>query len=499
MGRTHTADETEPSGLMAKMVQAFSHIRLSIRSKILLAFLAVLLMLGTLNALFIIRSLELNRQYVGLLANITIANDINENFKPAIDTAMWNIVAGKTEFSEGIQYAILTDVDAKIHQMIENTDSEKGKIKLDIILRTLETLKHYVGVMGVQIAQDMTVADNERVLENIRGVSDLVQDSIQEYVIFEVKRTEQKYLETQSNFNQWVITNLVVMGGVILFSILAAWLISASVYLPIKKLHDMTTTITEQDLAVLVTGDNVDEITELSRGFNVIISRIRQLLDEKVEEQQQLKKAEFKTLQAQINPHFLYNTLDTIIWKTEANQKEEVIELVQALSSFFRITLSKGQDWITIRDEVEHVRSYLRIQEMRYRDILTYTIDVDDEILSYTILKLMLQPLVENALYHGIKNKRGGGTITVRGHRLDEKRALFEVADTGVGIPSSELARLRANLADSSRRDDIGEHGFGIYNVHQRIKLYYGKQFGLSIESELQRGTTVSLVIPLEQ
>lgn len=499
MDKTHTAGETEPSGLMSRMVQAFSHIRLSIRSKILLAFLAVLLMLGTLNALFIIRSLELNREYVGLLANITIANDINENFKPAIDTAMWNIVAGKTEFSEGVQYAILTDVDAKIHQMIKNTDSEKGKIKLDIILRTLETLKHYVGVMGMQIAQDMTVADNERVLENIRGVSDLVQDSIQEYVIFEVKRTEQKYLETQSNFSQWVFTNLLVMGGVILFAIWAAWLISASVYLPIKKLHDMTTTITEQDLAVLVTGDNADEITELSRGFNVIISRIRQLLDEKVEEQQQLKKAEFKTLQAQINPHFLYNTLDTIIWKTEANQKGEVIELVQALSSFFRITLSKGQDWITIHDEVEHVRSYLCIQGMRYRDILTYSLDVDDDILSHTILKLMLQPLVENALYHGIKNKRGGGTITVRGHRLDEKRVLFEVEDNGIGIPPNELARLRANLADSSRRDDIGEHGFGIYNVHQRIKLYYGKQFGLSIESELQRGTTVSLVIPLER
>jgi len=230
-----------------------------------------------------------------------------------------------------------------------------------------------------------------------------------------------------------------------------------------------------------------------------MISRVRQLLDEKIEEQQQLKKAEFKTLQAQINPHFLYNTLDTIIWKTEANQKGEVIELVQALSSIFRITLSKGQDWITIHDEVEHVRSYLCIQGMRYRDILTYSLDVDDDILSHTILKLMLQPLVENALYHGIKNKRGGGTITVRGHRLDEKRVLFEVEDNGIGIPPNELARLRANLADSSRRDDIGEHGFGIYNVHQRIKLYYGKQFGLSIESELQRGTTVSLVIPLER
>jgi len=289
-----------------------------------------------------------------------------------------------------------------------------------------------------------------------------------------------------------------MMGGVLLFSIAAAWVISASVYLPIKKLHDVTTTITEKDLEVLVTGDNVDELTELSRSFNAMIGKIRELLDEKIEEQRRLKKAEFKTLQAQINPHFLYNTLDTIIWKAEANQKDQIIELVQALSSFFRITLSKGQDWITIGEEVEHVRSYLRIQSMRYRDILTYTIDVDEEILHGTILKLMLQPLVENALYHGIKNKRGGGTIAVRGYRLGEGQALLEVEDNGIGIAADELAQLREGLADESRRDDIGEHGFGIYNVHQRIKLYYGRQFGLSIESEPQWGTKVSLTIPLQ-
>ena len=207
---------------------------------------------------------------------------------------------------------------------------------------------------------------------------------------------------------------LILLPCVMAFSFAAAWIISASIYIPIKKLHDVTTTITSNDLQALVTSHNVDEITELGMSFNIMIGKIRQLLESKMKEQENLKKAELKALQAQINPHFLYNTLDTIVWMAQANKTEQVIDIVQALSNFFRIALSKGQDWITIEQEIEHVRCYLTIQKLRYHDILDYKIEVDEDILSGTILKLTLQPLVENALYHGIKNKRNGGTITVR-------------------------------------------------------------------------------------
>ena len=132
----------------------------------------------------------------------------------------------------------------------------------------------------------------------------------------------------------------------------------------------MTTTITKNDLQALMTSDNVDEITELGMSFNIMIGKIRELLDSKIKEQENLKKAELRALQAQINPHFLYNTLDTIIWMAEAKKTDQVIEIVSALSSFFRISLSKGRDWITIGEEIERTRSYLTIQKMRYRDIL---------------------------------------------------------------------------------------------------------------------------------
>ena len=199
-----------------------------------------------------------------------------------------------------------------------------------------------------------------------------------------------------------------------------------------------------------MTGDNVDEIAELGMSFNIMIGKIRDLLDSKLKEHEELKKAELRALQAQINPHFLYNTLDTIIWMAEANRTAEVIEIVRALSSFFRLSLSKGRDWITIGEELERTRSYLTIQKIRYRDILDYKIEADEAVLDNTVLKLSLQPLVENALYHGIKNKRRGGTITVRAQQQGADEILLQVEDDGIGLTPEKLAQVQAGLDDDS-------------------------------------------------
>jgi len=182
----------------------------------------------------------------------------------------------------------------------------------------------------------------------------------------------------------------------------------------------------------------------------------------------------------------------------ESKKTDQVIEIVSALSSFFRISLSKGRDWITVREEVERTRSYLTIQKMRYRDIMDYKIEVDDRVADNTILKLILQPLVENALYHGIKNKRQGGTIAVRAKQKNEDEVLLEVEDNGIGFTPEKLAQLQAELDDDS--GDIRlESGFGIGNVNKRIRLYYGKQYGLSIKSEYYTGTCVTLIIPAKR
>ena len=490
---------TEPiPGSMDKVINFFAGIALSIRAKIMISFFTVIFLMVAVNTVMILNVLRFNRQYDAIITNITTANTLSGFIKPAIDTEMWNIVAGKTEFKDGKQYEIIAQANAQIESMIANTDSDKSKIKLEVVHRTMDTLTKYVDKMGLQIEQGSRVADNELVLDNIRGVSDVVEESIQEYMLFEVNQAEQQYKQNRARFNSLAIAYMILLPCAIGFSVFAAWLISASVYRPIKKLHDVTTTITKNDLQVLVNSENVDEITELGNNFNIMIGRIRELLNAKVKEQENLKKAELKALQAQINPHFLYNTLDTIVWMAEANKTDQVIELVRALSSFFRIALSKGKDWISIRQEIEHVRSYLAIQKMRYRDILDYKIEVDEDLLDGTILKLTLQPLVENALYHGIKNKRNGGTIVVRAQRVGAELVRLEVQDDGVGFTPYKLAQIRDVLNDDSGQITLNEGGFGLANVNKRLKLYYGKQYGLYIQSEYLEGTQVVARIPLQ-
>jgi len=483
---------------IGSVVDFFTRVNLSIRTKILLSLGIVIFLMSTTNVMLILQLLSYSRQYDAMITNITTANSISGTIKPDIDTEMWKIVAGKINFTEGKQYQIINDVNAKLQRMTENTDSNRAKLKLEVVLRSMQTLTQDVDLMGKQIANNSTSADNEIVLEKIRFVSGVVEEVVQDYALYEVRRTEGQYQNIRAGFFRWEITYFLLMFGAVIFSVLAAVRISRSIYLPIRKLHDVTSTITKNDLQALVTHGNTDEITELGMSFNIMIGRIKDLLDAKVKEQEYLKKAELRALQAQINPHFLYNTLDTIIWMAEAQKTDAVIEIVRALSSFFRISLSKGKDWIKIGEEIERTRSYLTIQKMRYRDILDYKIEVDEDTSTNTVLKLILQPVVENAIYHGIKNKRSGGTVTVRAKQKNENEILLEVEDNGIGFTPEKLALVQAELNDDSGNVKL-ESGYGIDNVNKRIKLYYGKQFGLTIQSEYMVGTCVTLLIPAKK
>ncbi|MBI3151772.1 MAG: sensor histidine kinase [Chloroflexi bacterium] len=491
------ADSTGKSSLkyFGPLADFIAGINLSIRTKILASLCIVILLMGTTNVVSMMQVLSYSRQYDAIITNITTANSISGSIKPDIDNEMWKIVSGKVKFSDGNQYEIIDNVNTKVRWMMENTDSQRAKVKLDLILRTLQSLQEYVDQMGDKIAHNSTAAENEAVLENIRFVTSVLEEVVQNYVLFEVHRTEGQYQLMRESFVRWQIFSIILIFSAVGFSVVAAWSLSRSIYTPIKKLHDVTTTITKNDLQALMTSDNVDEITELGMSFNIMIGKIKELLDSKINEQENLKKAELRALQAQINPHFLYNTLDTIIWMAESKKTDQVVKIVSALSNFFRISLSKGMDWITIGEEVERIRSYLTIQRMRYRDILDFKIEVEEDVAENTILKLLLQPLVENALYHGIKNKRQKGTIHVRARRKGEDEVLLEVEDDGIGFTPEKLTQLRAELEEDSGDIKL-ESGFGLGNVNKRIRLYYGKPYGISVQSEYTTGTCVTLVIP---
>ncbi len=484
-----------PLKYLGRLADFLAGVNLSIRAKILVSLCVVIFLMGTTNVVSMLQVLSYSRQYDAIITNITTANSISGSFKPEIDNEMWKIVSGKVKFSEGKQYEILDNANAEVRWMMENTDSHRAKVKLDLILRTLQSLKEYVDLMGDKISHNSTAAENEAVLEKIRFATSVMEEVVQNYVLYEVHRTEGQYKVMRESFVRWQIFSIILIFSAVVFSVVAAWSLSKSIYTPIKKLHDVTTTITKNDLQALMTSDNVDEITELGMSFNIMIGKIKELLDSKIKEQEELKKAELRALQAQINPHFLYNTLDTIIWMAESKKTDQVVKIVTALSNFFRISLSKGMDWITIGEEVERIRSYLTIQRMRYRDILDFKIEVAEDVAENTILKLILQPLVENALYHGIKNKRQKGMIHVRARRKGEDEVLLEVEDDGIGFTPEKLAQLRAELDDDSGDIKL-ESGFGIGNVNKRIRLYYGKPYGLSIQSEYSTGTCVTLIIP---
>lgn len=484
-------------GYLERFITFFLRIPISLQTKILVSFFTVIILLSAMNGLLALELMNFNRKYDAIITNITTANSINGYIKPAIDREMWDIVAGKKSFAEGQQYQIIDEVNRQLQAMMSTTSSDKSRIKLEVIRRTMDTLTQYVDKLGSQMERGSRVAENEKVLNDIRGVSAVVESTTQDYMIFEVNQAKAEYIQNKERFSRLGILYLILLPCVVGFSVAATWLISASIYTPIKKLHDITTTITRTDLQALITDHNVDEITELGLSFNIMIGKIRQLLDAKMKEQESLKKAEMKALQAQINPHFLYNTLDTILWMAQDQKTDKVIEIVQALSNFFRIGLSKGQDWIPIEQEIEHVRCYLAIQKMRYHDILNYQFEIDPEILSGTILKLTLQPLVENAIYHGIKGKRNGGTITLRAYQAEKDQVLLEIIDDGVGLTPYRLGKIQEALKNGTSDISFSETGFGLENVHRRIQLYYGEQYGLTIESTYREGTRVVVKIPL--
>ncbi|MBT2755666.1 sensor histidine kinase [Mesobacillus foraminis] len=296
------------------------------------------------------------------------------------------------------------------------------------------------------------------------------------------------------------IRSLIVLtvGSLVILTIGLYFFITSKLILPLRMLKEKMKQASLGDLEVKIVNKGTDEITDLSDNFNSMIMKIKALLTKSVNEQKQLKIAELRTMQAQINPHFLYNSLETIIWMAEAKKGQEVIEITKALSYFFRITLSKGKDFILLEDEINHVRNYLIIQKMRYQDILDVNFHLNDDILKYKIIKLTLQPIIENAIYHGIKNKRGKGLVRIKGDFTPEGNISIDVIDNGIGMTDDKLREVRQQLS-SGLPFEKDQGGFGMVNVHQRIRLQYGPSFGITINSLYGSGTRVSLIIPAER
>mgnify|MGYP002549738771 FL=1 len=265
---------------------------------------------------------------------------------------------------------------------------------------------------------------------------------------------------------------------------------------PIFKLKRLMKQAESGDLTVRFNFQHNDEIGELGQSFNHMIARIDQLIQMVYVEQENKRTAEMKSLQEQIKPHFLYNTLDTISWMARDYDAEDIVRLVDALTNMFRIGLSHGKDIITVKEEITHVSNYLYIQKIRYKDKLNYVIHVDESLYAVEVPKLILQPLVENAIYHGVKAKRGGGTITITGVPEGEN-LVFTVQDDGAGMLQEKVEELNRRMSERSVLDE--QKSFGLFYIRERIQLCYGTGYGVHVESALGEGTRVTITLPLYQ
>ena len=285
-----------------------------------------------------------------------------------------------------------------------------------------------------------------------------------------------------------------IFVGLFLFSILLITFFSFRITAPISKFKRVIKKYGEGDLTIRAKSTTNNEIGELANAFNLMAEEIGKLFEEVRQKEEQRQKLELQTLVYQINPHFLYNTLDSIYYLARKNN-DKVADIVIALSRLFRLGFNRGNDTVSVRDEVMHVSYYMKIQQIRFSAQLSWNVEVDEEILNMEIMKFILQPCAENAINHGIRKLERPGTVTITGKR-ENSELVFQVIDDGAGIEKERLVYIIENLNAPQRKekDDIG---FGLYNVHQRIKLYYGSEYGIQIVSKPNTGTVITIKLPL--
>lgn len=282
-------------------------------------------------------------------------------------------------------------------------------------------------------------------------------------------------------------------GSVLFFSF---WL-AHTITKPIMKLKTLMRRAENGDLTVHFNNRFNDEIGELGLSFNHMIDRINQLVQMVYAEQKDKRNAELKSLQEQIKPHFLYNTLDTISWMAREHNAPDIVRIIDALTVMFRLGLSQGRDVISLNEEIRHVSNYLYIQKIRYREKLNYEIEVPEELFPCQVPKLILQPLVENSIYHGIKEKRGPGMIRVTAVLSDERSELILcVHDNGQGIPPERLEELNRALSSGASTRDAPS--FGLFYIAERIRLSYGTKYGLRLDSTEREETAATVVLPAD-
>lgn len=431
------------------------------------------------------------QQYTKQLTNVTTASAFNQSFKENIDLKMYYYITG-SRYSEGLPLQEVEDAEALATDLLSTTTARDSRKAISNILELCDNLENKM----IQISETESYDDQQNQLDtNIYILTSLIQEYMSNYLYYESVQLSQSHEAMIRQIHLEIMAALLLGVGALGLVTWQSLRFGKSLSQPLTALCERVREIGEGNLTLKnhePIPTQVTEIRLLSGGFEQMVCQLKEQVQNRQKEEEQLRKTEFALLQSQINPHFLYNTLDTIIWLEEGGQTEKSIQMVTNLSSYFRTSLSKGSDIITLEEELTHVHSYLDIQQVRYQDIMDYEIHTEPELAKALIPKLTLQPLVENALYHGIKRKRGKGHIRIDCQRKEDA-VCITVADNGAGISAERLVELRKIL------DGKQQEGFGLIAVHKRLQLLFGAAYGLTVDSTEGRGTTVTALFPFRE
>ncbi len=477
---------------MKKSIRDF-YSKTSLAAKIRFSYAVIFVPVIILFIIIIASFANSNRRYENMIRSLSAASDFSLDFKKDYDYETYLVIIGNKTPAESSLESILTESRDIIKDLEELTTSQENRKNLESIKKYLENLDDYRVRIAGNVAEPNGYDQNIEIWENdVQIVTGLISDTVNEYIHAELKELQTTRQEYQAVFERLI--SILIAASVIIGIFVAAmsYYIPRSITRPIAHIRQVTDQVARGDLSVRVETSEGIDISALGESLNTMIQEINDLLDQVRAEQVRLRKAQIRLLQAQINPHFLYNTLDTIVWLAESGDQKMVVSMVGSLSDFFRTSLNDGKDIITMEEELQHVRSYLQIQQVRYQDIMEYDIDIPSDVLKFSIPKITLQPLVENALYHGIKNKRGKGRISIIAKKSGDD-FIITVEDNGKGMSEERLSEVCAGIRDNKHiENDI----YGIYNVNERIRMSFGDRYGLSFESVYEEGTKVTILLP---
>ena len=432
--------------------------------------------------------------YRSALANVEEANAVSTTVQENVLEELWDLVFGLIQVTDYESGNELEKVRLSIEEIQANTTTAKESATLDVALRTLDTLDNYISEMEKNISNGRPFDENEAIMVQVDAVTVLLYAILQDFVRVEIELAGKTSDDMLVSLYYLMLFELIIVLTIIYSAKKNNRFLTQQIQEPLNDLIVLSEELSQGHLDYRAKEPEVAELRVVTKSMNDMAHNLHVLIEENAVKQFDLAQSELRVLQAQITPHFIYNTLDAILSLAEQGNSEQVKTMTYALSDFLRISLSKGQDWITIEKEIRHIEDYLTILQIRYGAMLTFAIDIPEEILQTEVLKMILQPLVENAVYHGTKHVRRAGKVTVAA-TVAEDTIRFLITDNGIGMEDERLLEIQARLAQATV-DDSGEGGYGLYNVRKRLLLYYGNAASLQIDSTYRNGTTITVTVP---